>query len=123
MDTGVLVRCLRGLPETIAAAKDLTEEGDLHISVWSEVEILTLVREAQEKRTLEFMTPFIEHPVTEPIAQRAAALRRGDAPSKLSMAQALIAATAVQHGLTLVTYDSGLQGVEGLKLHPLLAAA
>ena len=126
LDTDVLLRCLRGIPETLALARTLTEEGDLHISVLAHLEILTLAQPKEEKRTLEFLAPFILHPVNEPIAQRAAALLKNAAAraEPLVFAEAIVAATALQHGLTLVTYGSrNLQRLSDLKLYPLETAA
>ncbi len=119
LDTDVLISCLRGLPGPIGLARELTEEGDLHISVWSHLEILTMARPAEEKRTADFLTTFIGHPVTEPIAHRAAELVRGGGETaSLNLADAIIAATALQHDLTLVTYSTSLRRVEQLKLYP-----
>lgn len=124
-DTDVLVHCLRGLPGMLSLARDLTEEGDLHISVWSQLEILTLARPQEDKRTVDFLTPFIMHPVTEPIAHRAAELVRGTggAGERMNLSDAIIAATALQHGLTCVSYRSNLRRVEQLKLYPLPPAS
>ncbi len=121
LDTNVLIRCLRGVPETLELARSLTEEGDLHVSVLSHLEVLTLAHSKEEKRTLDFLTPFILHPVNEPIAQRAAALLKSTDPAQpLYLSEAIIAATALQHGLILVTYDAGrLQRLSELKLYPL----
>lgn len=121
LDTAVLIRCLRGIPETLALARSLTEEGDLHISVWSQFEVLTLTTPREEKHTLEFLAPFIVHTVNEPIAQRAAGLLRSRAANvaRLNFAEALIAATALQLGLTLVTYDSqNVRPIEQLRIYP-----
>ncbi len=125
LDTDVLIRCLRGIPETLDLARNLTEEGDLHVSVLSHLEILTLAQPKEEKRTLDFLTPFILHPVNEPIAHRAAALLKSANPAQpLYFSEAIIAATALQHGLILVTYGPGnLQRVSELKLYPLDAAS
>lgn len=126
LDTDVLVRCLRGLPETLELARGLTEEGDLHVSVWSELEVLSLAQPKEEKRTFEFLAPFISHPIIEPIAQRAAALLRkaGTDGVSLRISEAIIAATAVQHGLTLVTHNvSNLQRLSELKIYPASIAA
>ncbi len=108
LDTDVLIRCLRGVPEALTLAQQLTEEGDLHTSVWSHLEIWLLARQQDQKQTLDFLTPFITHPVNEEIARRAAELVKGrDAnQTPLSYAEAVIAATARHHGLTLVTYNS-----------------
>ncbi len=122
LDTDVLIRCLRGVAETLDLARSLTEEGDLHISVWSQLEILTLAQPKEEKRTLEFLTPFILHPINDLIAQRAASLlknARAGAPP-LNFSEAIVAATALQYGLTLVTYgSSSRQGLSELKVYPL----
>jgi predicted nucleic acid-binding protein len=126
LDTDVLVRCLRGIPETIALARNLTEQGDLHVSVWSELEVLTLAQPKEDKRTFEFLTPFISHPIIEPIAQRAAALARTAATlgQPIRFSEAIIAATAMQHGLTLVTNNSGnLERLGELKIYPTSIAA
>ncbi len=125
LDTDVLLRCLRGVPETLSVARSLTEEGDLHISVWSQLEILTLAQPKEEKRTLEFLAPFILHPLNELIAHRAATLLQSHltAAQPLSFAEAILAATALQHGLILVTYHFGnLSQVSELKVYPLAAA-
>lgn len=120
-DTDVLVHCLRGLPEMLGLARELTEEGDLHVSVWSHLELYTMARPEEDKRTVDFLAPFILHPVTEPIARRAAELVRGDGAggARLTLADAIIAATALQHGLTCVSDRVSLRRVEQLKLFPL----
>jgi len=125
LDTNVLIRCLRGISETLDLARTLTEEGDLHISVLSQLEVLTLAQPQEEKRTLDFLTPFILHPVNELIAHRAATLLKSAGPARpLYFSEAIIAATALQHGLVLVTYGPGnLQRVSELKLYPLPAAS
>ncbi len=126
LDTDVLVRCLRGAPETLELARRLTDEGDLHISVWSQLELLTLVRPNEEQATLEFLTPFIPHPVNDAVGYRAAQLMREAAAegSSLTFAQAVIAATAIQHGLMLVTYGPGsLPRVTQVKLYPITPEA
>jgi predicted nucleic acid-binding protein len=126
LDTDVLVRCLRGIPETLELARNLTEEGDLHVSIWSQLEILTIAQLKEEKRTFEFLSPFITHPIIEPIAQRAAVLLRSAATigQPLGFSEAIIAATAIQHGLTLVTHNSvNLQRLGDLKIHPASVAA
>jgi predicted nucleic acid-binding protein len=108
LDTDVLIRCLRGVSETLAVARQLTEEGDLHTSAWSHLEIWLLAQPSDQKQTLEFLSPFITHPLNEEIARRAADLvkLRGQSETPLTYAEAVIAATALHHGLTLVTYSS-----------------
>jgi predicted nucleic acid-binding protein len=107
LDTDVLIRCLRGVAETLTLAHQLTEEGDLHTSVWSHLEIWLITQPNDQRQTLEFLMPFISHPVNDDIARRAADLLklRGQTEAPLTYAEAVIAATALQHGLTLVTYN------------------
>ncbi|MBI4673024.1 MAG: PIN domain-containing protein [Chloroflexi bacterium] len=108
LDTDVLIRCLRGVAETLATAQQLTTEGDLHTSAWSHLELWLLVQPKDQKQTLDFLTSFITHPVNEEVARRAADLvkLRGQSEAPLTYAEAVIAATALHHGLTLVTYNS-----------------
>ena len=126
LDTDVLIRCLRGFRSAVSLARDLTEEGDLHISVLSHLELLTLAKPEDEKVTSDFLGPFVLHPVSEPIAHQAAGLlkNRPDPSTGLTLSEAVIAATAMQHGLTLVTYNTdNLKRVDQLKLHPLVSAS
>lgn len=119
LDTDVLIRCLRGVTETLSLARQLTEEGDLHTSVWSHLEIWLLTQGGDQKQTLDLLSSFITHPVNEDIARRAAELLqvRGQSQAPLGFAEAVIAATALQHGLTLVTYNpQNLESVAPLRL-------
>ncbi len=119
LDTDVLIRCLRGVAETLTLAHQLTEQGDLHMSVWSHLEIWLLTQGNEQKQTLDFLSPFITHPVNEEIARRGAELikLRGESEPPLTYAEAVIAATALQHGLTLVTYNAkNLETVAPLRL-------
>jgi predicted nucleic acid-binding protein len=119
LDTDVLVRCLRGVSETLSFAQELTEQGDLHTSVWSHLEIWLLTRADDQRQTQEFLTPFIAHPINDDIARRAAELLRlrGETETPLTYAEAVVAATALHHGLTLVTYNTrNLESLSALRL-------
>ncbi|MDL1897476.1 type II toxin-antitoxin system VapC family toxin [Anaerolineae bacterium CFX7] len=118
LDTDVLARCLRGVPETLAQTQALTAEGDLHISVWSQLELWLWALPEDRKPTLDFLTPLITHPLNEDIARRAAELMqaRGSSKSPLTYAEAVIAATTLHHGLTLVSYSKNLETLAPLRL-------
>lgn len=119
LDTDVLIRCLRGVAETLTFAQQLTEQGDLHTSVWSHLEIWLLTQPNDQKLTQEFLTPFIAHPINDDIVRRAAELLRlrGETEAPLTYAEAVIAATALHHGLTLVTYNTkNLESLSALRL-------
>lgn len=118
LDTDVLLRCLRGAPDTLAQAQQLTVEGDLHTSVWSHLELWLLAQLDDRKKTLEFLAPFITHPLNDEIARRAAELMqaRSQTDAPLSYAQAVIVATTLQHGLTLVSYSRTWETLAPLRL-------
>lgn len=119
LDTDVLIRCLRGVAETLTFAQQLTEQGDLHTSVWSHLEIWLLTQPNDQKQTQDFLMPFIAHPINDDIARRAAELLklRGETEAPLTYAEAVVAATALHHGLTLVTYNAkNLESITPLRL-------
>ena len=67
-----------------------------------------------EARVDEFLAPFREIAVDRAIAERAGRLRRG---SPMRTPDALIAATAIEHGLELVTRNRrDFEAVPGLRL-------
>lgn len=121
LDTSVLVRCLRGVDTSIELTRTLSEQGDLYVSALSLLEVLAEANAREEKRTLEFLAPFLHVALNDEIAERAARLARPGAPNQavLNLPEAIVAATALRHGLTLVTYSGGAFGnVPELKLLP-----
>ena len=97
VDTDVLVDHLRG-HDRFAPGKDT-----VHISSVTRAELFA-GRGSEEARVRRLLEPFVELAVDRPVAERAGRLRR---TSKIGMADALIAATAMQHRLTLVTRNAG----------------
>ena len=97
VDTDVLVDHLRG-HHRFAPGKDT-----VHISSVTRAELFA-GRKTEEARVRRLLEPFVELPMDRPVAERAGRLRR---TSKVGMTDALIAATAMQHRLTLVTRNAG----------------
>ncbi|MBM4431523.1 MAG: type II toxin-antitoxin system VapC family toxin [Chloroflexi bacterium] len=119
VDTNVLIRCLRGVRETIDLLQRVRGGGELHVSVLSRLEVLARTWPHEEERTLTFLSSFLTLPLDEHVADSAGRLlfqqaRRG---LTLTVPDAIIAATAKGHNLTLVTYDRRLSGmVDGLRV-------
>jgi predicted nucleic acid-binding protein len=93
VDTDVLIDHLRG-HRRFAPGKDT-----IHVSSVTRAELFA-GRGSEETRVRRLLDPFAELPVDRPVAERAGRMRR---TTNIRIADALIAATAVQHRLTLVT--------------------
>jgi len=106
VDTDVFVDHLRG-------ARRLPDRGTICYSVITRAELFA-GHDAQEAVVDTLLAPFGELPVERSIAERAGRLRRDYG---MRMPDALIAATALEHGLSLMTRNKkDFQGIRGLKL-------
>lgn len=118
VDTDVLIWHLRGYPQ---ATRRLDELGALTLSAVSYLEVLQGMRNKAElaavKKMLERRAATLL-PLSEAITQRAIELVESLALSRgLQMGDALIAATALDHGLPVLTANvKHFSSVEGLKI-------
>lgn len=108
IDTNLLILALRRRPEAIHLLKRLKAEGELHISIVTRTEILAGMHPSEEGRTMDLLSSLSNLPVDVASADQAgrwiyAYARRG---IQLSVPDAIIAATAFAHGLTLVTTNA-----------------
>lgn len=118
VDTDVLIWHLRGYPQ---ATRRLDELGALTLSAVSYLEVLQGMRNKAELAAVKKM---LQHraatllPVSEAITQRAIELMEAITLSHgLQMGDALIAATALDHGLPVLTANVKHFGaVQGLKV-------
>jgi predicted nucleic acid-binding protein len=106
IDTDVLIWVLRG---SAKAARLVDETADRRISVVTFMELLQGARDKRESRLIKgFLADlgFLTLPLTENIGHRAAIyIEEYGLASGLRTADALIAATAAEHGFTLCTGD------------------
>ncbi len=105
LDTDVLIEYLRGRPKAIEYLEGLTS--DLYLSVISVAELFAGVKGDEEERSLkQFLLAFAILPVTEKVARLGGLYRRDFRSSHgTGLADALIAATAVENGANLATFN------------------
>jgi toxin FitB len=107
VDSDVLVDHLRG-HRRLGAGSD-----ELHVSAVTRAELFS-GRGAEERRIRRLLEPMVDIAVDAAIAERAGRLRRG---TVRRLPDALIAATALEHRLTLVTRNTrDFEGIRGLKV-------
>jgi predicted nucleic acid-binding protein len=125
LDSCVLIRHLRSHQPTTDLLSELALEGQLGIATISRVEIIEGMREHERERTLRLLDALTCYPLDIPIADLSGEfIRRYRAEGvTLDKPDAIIGATAVYHGLVLVTYNSKHFPMPELHLYQGLSAA
>jgi predicted nucleic acid-binding protein len=105
VDTDILIDVSRGVPEALSSLSHLGQQHALAISVVTQMELLVGCRDTAELRALaKFLQRFTILPVTEPVSDMAVNLLMQYRLSHgLLIADALIAATAIQRQLALIS--------------------
>ena len=108
LDTNTLISHLRKRASVTDFLLRWGQRDNLYISVVTRTEILAGMRPNEERETLELLISLSNLPVTSVVADRAgrliyAAARRG---IQTSFPDALIAATALEHDLIVVTTNA-----------------
>ena len=107
VDSDVLVDHLRGHRRLVAGPDEL------HVSAVTRAELFS-GRGGEERRIRRLLEAMMDIPVDTAIAERAGRLRRGTARR---LPDALIAATALEHRLTLVTRNvRDFEGIRALRV-------
>ncbi len=105
-DTNVLIDALNDKQRRREALRDLVLAGHrLACCTVTVAEVYSGMRAKEAVRTDEFISAFVWYSTSRAIARRAGRLRFEWARNgiSLSLADTLIAATAIEHGLTLIT--------------------
>ena len=108
-DTDVLIAYLRGYPQAVELLKDLAAQRfDFLTSPVTIIEIEAGIRDTEKAKTYELLDIFEVGTVDRPVAHLAGSLLRKYRKKgvTLGLADVIIAATAVTHHLTLVTYNT-----------------
>jgi predicted nucleic acid-binding protein len=119
LDSDVLIWQLRGREETVELLAKLSREGTLACSVVSIVEIQAGVRRGEEKRTNALLDSLKAYNVTPAIAKLAGTFIRNYRAKgvTLDFVDSIVAATAVIHDLTLLTYNPKHYPMPEVKLY------
>lgn len=107
LDTNVIIGLLKGLPEFEELYRGTLSHGAVSASQISRIELLSFpdITVDEETTIREFLCGMTICPITSDVEAKTIELRRG---LNLRLADALITATAMCHGCTLVTHDSVL---------------
>jgi predicted nucleic acid-binding protein len=121
LDSGLLIRHLRGRPEAVRLLRDLGKRERLAIASVSRLEIHVGMQEQERYETQKLLARFVTYDMGADIAERAGDYIREYRSQGVALAipDAIIAATAIQHGLTLVTFNPKDFPMPGLSLFPL----
>ena len=122
LDTGVVIRHLRGQRSTVKLLRGLGQLGRLSVSVVTRLEVHVGMHPDERYATQKLLSRFVTIDLDSDIADRAGDLIRASrgGGGVLSVPDAIIAATAITHHLTLVTYNTGhFTHISGLSLEPI----
>ncbi|MBI4787108.1 MAG: type II toxin-antitoxin system VapC family toxin [Chloroflexi bacterium] len=120
LDSGLLIRHLRGRPEAVRIMRELGKREHLSIASVSRLEIHAGMHEHERYHTQKLLSRFITFPMDSDVAERAGDYIREFHSRGVTLAvpDAIIAATALVHGLTLVTFNPKDFPMSGLNLFP-----
>lgn len=109
VDTDIFIDHLRGARELKVG------RNTLHYSVITRAELV--VGNSATDLVARLLAPFKEHPVDRAVAERAGRIRRD---TGVRLPDAVIAATALEHGLSLATrHQADFESIRGLRLRSL----
>lgn len=122
LDTGLIIRHLRGQRQAVQLMRGLAKTGRLGIASITRLEIYAGMHPDEKFATKKLLSRFLTFDLDKETGDRAGTLINQARTQQigLSVPDAIVAATAVQHNLTLVTLNqSDFTNISGLRLHPL----
>jgi len=121
LDTGLVIRHLRGERRIVRLLRELGKKERLAISTITRIEVIAGMHPEERYHTRKLLSRFLNYGVTKEIADRTGDLLREyrQRGQTLALPDAIIAATALQHQLTLITLNPKDYPFKGLSLYPL----
>ena len=122
LDTGLLIRHLRGQKSALQLLRGLGKTNRLCISTVTRLEVRAGAHVTELADTQKLLSRFVNLDLTAAIADRAGEIisRGKQATQPVLVPDAIIAATAIVHNVTLVTFNAkDFEGITHLSLHPL----
>jgi predicted nucleic acid-binding protein len=108
LDTNILIQCFRKATGFLELLASLARDDELHISAMTRVEIIRGMQEREREATYNLLDSLETIVVSVEIANVAGELIRSWRKRGVTLedTDAIIAATALQHGLSLVTTNA-----------------
>lgn len=119
LDTGLVLRHLRGQRRVVRLLSGLGKINRLSISAVTRLEVHAGMRPDEKYATTKLLSRFVTYDMTRELADRAGDLirERQERGGSLSVPDAIIAGTALIHGLILVTLNrADFEEIPGLSL-------
>lgn len=116
VDTNILIYHTQGSPRTIDFIAELISRRSFTISILTEIEFLGWDKHTPEgfEKCKKLINAAHIYPLDDAVASRAIELKR---KVRIKLADAVIAATAVEHGLRLATRNiDDFRAVEGIEV-------
>ena len=120
LDSDVIIWALRGQKETLELLRRLQSVGIPACSPISIIEVKLGAKSGEERKTNVFLDSLEVYPLDRQVADKASECitecrQKG---TTLGIPDAIIAATCIIHGLTLVTYNAKHYPLAEIKFYP-----
>ena len=121
LDTGIIIRHLRGQKPIVQLVRGLSRSDRLGVATVTRLEIFAGMHNEEVYATQKLLSRFVNFSLEPDIADRVGQFiaRQKAQNQSLTVPDAIIAATAVRHQLTLVTLNRrDFESIPGIRLYP-----